>query len=133
MFLRHSPALLLIMLGATTTWATPQAHIVFFTLKESTAENRDALVAACHKYLAGHEGEVYFSVGVLSEDLDRPVNDRGFHVAAHMIFKDRAAHDVYQTHPRHLEFIEEFLPKLETVRVFDSDLVPAAKVVAVED
>ena len=41
--------------------AGPQlAHMVFFTLAEDNAENLKKLIAACHKYLDGHEGAVYF-------------------------------------------------------------------------
>src|SRR5262249_45577727 len=87
--------------------APPLAHYVFFTLKESTAANRKALVASCKKHLTKHEGEVYFTVGTLAEDLKAKVNDREFDVALAIVFKDKAAHDKYQTHKRHLDFIKE--------------------------
>lgn len=98
------------------------AHIVFFTLHESSPANRAALVAACDKYLAGHEGTVYYSAGILNDELARPVNDRGFDVALHVVFESKAAHDVYQQHPRHLQFVEENKPNWKQVRVFDSDV-----------
>jgi hypothetical protein len=95
-------------------------HMVFFTLKESTPENRDKLVAACDKYLGDHDGTIHYSAGVVAEDFDRPVNVRDFDVALHVVFKDKAAHDVYQTHPRHLQFIDENKETWKQVRVFDS-------------
>jgi hypothetical protein len=98
------------------------AHIVFFTLHESSPANRAALVAACDKYLSGHEGTVYYSAGILNDELARPVNDRGFDVALHVVFESKAAHDVYQQHPRHLQFVEENKPNWKQVRVFDSDI-----------
>jgi len=95
-------------------------HNVYFTLKEPTDENRKKLVAACDKYLSGHPGTVFYAAGTLA-DLDRPVNDRDFDVGLHVIFKDRAAHDAYQTAPKHLQFIEENKPHWAKVRVFDSN------------
>jgi hypothetical protein len=53
-------------------------------------------------------------------DLARPVNDRGFHVALHVIFDGKPAHDAYQTAPAHLKFIEENRQNWQQVRVFDS-------------
>jgi hypothetical protein len=98
------------------------AHMVYFSLEDRSGEAIEKLVASCNELLSGHEGTVYFSVGVLAEDLDRDVNDRDFDVALHLVFENKAAHDTYQTHPRHLKFIEENRPGLKKVRVFDSYL-----------
>jgi hypothetical protein len=98
------------------------AHMVFFTLQEDTKANREALVAACRKYLSDHEGTKYFSVGTICDDLSRDVNDRDFDVALHLVFANRAAHDKYQPHPKHVQFIEENKHLWTKVRVFDSYL-----------
>jgi hypothetical protein len=98
----------------------PLAHMVYFSLNESSPEAREKLVAACKKYLGEHEGTVYFSVSVLAAEFDRPVNDRDFDVGLHLVFKNKAAHDKYQDHPRHLKFIEENKATWKKVRVFDS-------------
>jgi Stress responsive A/B Barrel Domain len=95
-------------------------HMVYFTLKDNSSEAKAKLVAACKKYLTGHDGTVYFSAGVLAEDFKRDVNDREFDVALHLVFKDKAAHDKYQDHPRHEEFIKENKDNWKKVRVFDS-------------
>ena len=97
------------------------AHHVYFTLHESSPENRQALVDACNKYLTDHPGTTFFSAGTLTPDLVRPVNDRDFDVALSVVFETRAAHDEYQTAPRHLEFISENKASWKQVRVFDSD------------
>jgi len=113
--------LALLSLPALPAQAGPVlAHDVYFTLSDDSAEAKARLVAACRKYLTGHEGTVYFAVGTLAAELDRPVNDRGFHVALHVYFQDRAAHDKYQEAPRHEQFIEEEKANWKTVRVFDS-------------
>ena len=96
------------------------AHNVYFNLSDSSPAAQQKLIDACQKYLKGHPGEVYFSAGTLVPDLARPVNDRGFHVGLHVVFENRAAHDVYQAHPRHIQFIEENKPNWASVRVFDS-------------
>ncbi|MCX7394129.1 MAG: Dabb family protein [Planctomycetales bacterium] len=95
-------------------------HDVYFTLKDGTHENTKKLIDACYKYLKSHCDEVFFAAGPLVEELDRPVNIRDFHVALHVVFKNKLAHDSYQVDPRHLQFIAENKPTWEKVRVFDS-------------
>ena len=115
-------------LDSRATGADPEgpqlAHMVYFKLKDTSGASRAKLVAASKLYLAGHEGAVYFATGTLS-DLNRPINDRDFDVSLHIVFANKAAHDKYQDHPRHLRFIEENKENWEKVRVFDSYLSPA--------
>jgi len=96
------------------------AHDVYFTLKDASPQATAALVAACRKYLAGHDGAVFFATGTRASELARDVNDRGYDVSLHVYFKDMAAHDAYQEHPRHKQFIAENNANWKTVRVFDS-------------
>jgi len=98
------------------------SHSVYFSLHDNSPAAIDALVAACKKYLADHPGVVFFSAGTLTKDLARPVNDREFDVALHVVFDSRASHDLYQTAPSHLKFIEENKPNWSKVRVFDADV-----------
>jgi len=103
--------------------AGPQiGHMVFFQLKDNSGEAKKKLVAACKKYLSDHPGTVYYSAGVLSDSFKRDVNDRDWDVALHLVFKDKAAHDVYQDAPKHLQFIEENKANWKKVRVFDSEV-----------
>jgi hypothetical protein len=96
------------------------AHMVYFTLKDNSAEAIEQLIGACKKYLSGHPGTVFFAVGKVVPDLTRPVNQTDFDVALQLVFESRAAHDDYQTHPRHIQFIEENKANWDRVRVFDS-------------
>lgn len=96
------------------------AHNVYFTLKDSSPEAQQKLIEACKKYLTGHPGTVYFGVGILTDELNRPVNDRDFHVALHVIFDCIESQNAYQVAERHLQFIDENKENWETVRVFDS-------------
>lgn len=96
------------------------AHMVYFTLEDDSEAARERLVAACHKYLKNHPGVAYFRAGTRVESLQRPVNDQAFHVSLHVVFDGKDAHDAYQTHPDHLQFIEENKAHWKQVRVFDS-------------
>lgn len=107
--------------------STQLAHIVFFTLHDASDAKVRELVDACHKYLKNHPGVVHFSVGTRNASLDRPVNDKGYEVALHVVFDSRDSHDVYQIAASHLKFIEEQKANWKQVRVFDSDLHSSAK------
>lgn len=98
------------------------AHNVFFKLKDSSSAAIDKLVASGKEHLSGHPGTVFFAMGGLNPELDRPVNDRDFDVALHVIFDSKESHDAYQVHQRHTDFIEANNENWEQVRVFDSDV-----------
>ena len=96
------------------------SHSVFFSLHDNSPAAVDRLVAACKTYLTDHPGTCFFAAGTLADEYQRPVNDRAFDVALHVVFTDRAAHDAYQQAPRHLKFIEENKANWKQVRVFDA-------------
>ena len=96
------------------------AHLVFFTLKESTSSSREALVEGCRKYLTDHPGLIHFSAGARGEAYQRPVNDTEFDVAVVLVFASESDHDRYQTSERHQQFLSEFLGDCAQVRVFDA-------------
>ncbi|MCC7084682.1 MAG: Dabb family protein [Pirellulales bacterium] len=97
------------------------AHMVYFSLHDPTAANKQKMLDACHRYLSSHPGVVLYAAGTCAP-YDRPVNDRDFEIALQVVFTDRAAHDAYQTTPRHLEFIENCKSMWKKVRVFDADV-----------
>jgi hypothetical protein len=104
------------------------AHMVFFTLKDSSKAARETLVASCQKYLSDHEGAVYFSVGTIAEDsLEPNVGVRDFDVALHLVFETKAAEKKYLDSPRHKEFVERNKDTWSKVRVFDSYLTASAR------
>ena len=96
------------------------AHNVYFRLNDDSPQAIENLVGSCKKYLRDHPGVVFFAAGTLEPELDRPVNVMDWHVALHVVFDTRANHDLYQTAPDHLKFIEENAPTWAEVRVFDS-------------
>ncbi len=103
-----------------TSGSAVLAHMVFFTLKDKSAAAVEKLLASGREFLTGHPGTRYFSMGTRVEDLTRPVNDQDYDVALHVVFDNRESHDLYQTAPRHLQFIEENKDNWQQVRVFDS-------------
>jgi hypothetical protein len=119
------PPLAALALSAVAAAAGPPAgavlaHDVYFRLKDASPAAQQALASACRKYLAGHDGAVFFAVGTRAPEMQRDVNDKAFDVSLHVHFRDEAAHDAYQAHPRHKQFIAENQANWETVRVFDS-------------
>ena len=98
------------------------SHAVYFTLKHRTPAAAAKLVAACQQHLTGHPGTLFFSVGTCAAEYDREVNDRDYDVALTIVFESHAAHDVYQTAPRHEQFIAENATDWAKVRVFDANL-----------
>jgi hypothetical protein len=96
------------------------AHNVYFTLQDDSESVVEEFISACFKFLAGHDGIVFFAVGRRQADFQREVNDVAFDVALNIVFQDCVAHEDYQTAPRHLEFIEIYKSNWKNVRVFDS-------------
>ena len=97
-------------------------HMVYFTLKDRSPPAVEKMLSACRQYLTGHDGLMFFAVGTLVPDLTRPVNQLDFDVALQTVFASREAHDAYQVHPRHIQFIEENKSNWERVRVFDANV-----------
>ncbi len=114
------------MLGARplmTNADKPLAHMVFFTLKDRSPESRAAFAADCQKYLSGHDGTLYFSVGTIAEDVVEPtVSVRDFDVSLHLVVKNKEARDNYLVNPRHTAFVEANRENFAQVRVFDTYL-----------
>jgi len=105
----------------------PRANRRQLLLKDKSPAAKEKLVAACQKYLKGHDGVAYFSAGVIADDFARDVNDRDWDVAVHLVFNDKVAHDNYQTAERHKQFVKENNTNWAKVRVFDSAIAAEKK------
>src|SRR5262245_21243199 len=95
-------------------------HMVYFQLNDNSPAAVAKMVAACDKHLKGHTGEVFYASGSLAKEMNRPVNDRDWDVALHLVFKSKADLDKYAEAPRHLQSIDENKAAWKKVRVFDS-------------
>src|SRR5215213_6465790 len=102
-------------------------HMVFFQLKDNSAENQKKLVDACKKYLKNHEGVVFFAAGTRAAKIAEPVSATDFDVALHIVFKNKAALDKYGPHPDHQKFIAENKENWKGVKVYDSLIDPSRK------
>lgn len=125
--MRGYPVLVLVLAAGVAlgfAWPRPEArplvHSVFFTLKEGGAANREKFSAIARKHLASTPNVSCFAVGPRAEEFKRELNDQEFDVALTLVFKDKPAHDTYQTSAAHQAFIAEALPLVKKVRVFDA-------------
>lgn len=97
-------------------------HMVYFSLRDNSPTAIAKLINGCRLHLSGHPGTVLFAVGTRDPELNREVNVKDYDVALQLVFSDRAAHDAYQIHPRHAQFLVENKDNWATVRVFDANL-----------
>ena len=95
-------------------------HMVFFELKDKSAEAKKKLVDACYKYLKNHDGVLYFSAGPRAEDVKEPVSAADWDVALHIVFRDKASLKKYGPHADHQKFIAENRDNWKGVKVYDS-------------
>ena len=128
--MKHVLAGLTVLLGfAVTARADDPAvgHMVFFELKDKSAESKQKLVDACYKYLKNHDGVLYFSAGPRAEGVKEKVSAADWDVALHIVFKDKASLAKYGPHPDHQKFIAENKENWKGVKVYDSEIDPSRK------
>jgi Stress responsive A/B Barrel Domain len=94
-------------------------HHVFFWLKEpDNAEARLKLETGLQTL--GKIGQIQeMHIGVPAKT-DRPVVDNSYSYSLLLILRDKADHDIYQNHPIHLKFVEEYSHLWTKVLVLDS-------------
>jgi quinol monooxygenase YgiN len=102
-------------------------HMVFFELKDKSAESKKKLVDECYKYLKNHEGVLYFSAGPRAEEAKEAVSATDWDVALHIVFKNKASLDKYLPHPDHKKFVDDNKASWKGVKVYDSHLDPERK------
>jgi Stress responsive A/B Barrel Domain len=94
-------------------------HHVYFWLKAGTPEAaKKQLVADCRSLLAKIPGVKHLWAGEPA-GTSRDVVDNSYAVGLAVVLPDAAAHDVYQQHALHLEFINRNKAHWERVRVYD--------------
>lgn len=98
----------------------PVIHHVFFWLKNpGSIADRDKLVEGV-KSLRAIETVREIHVGIPADTEKRPVVDNSYAVSELMFFDDIAGQNVYQDHPLHKKFIENYSHLWERVVVYDS-------------
>ena len=94
------------------------SHIVIFWLKPGMPDAVDQFIAGAEKYLKPIPGVLSFHVGRMVPS-HRAVVDQSYQVALNIVFSDKQAHDIYQDHPSHLEFVAKINPLWQKVLVYD--------------
>jgi hypothetical protein len=94
------------------------SHVVIFWTDPANPNAAAELVAGAQKYLQPIAGMRFFHVGQMVGS-PRPVVEQSYQVALNTVFADKAAHDAYQVHPLHLEFIAQCGKLWKKVTVYD--------------
>ena len=96
-------------------------HHVYFWLKpDAPAEAGETLLADCRHLLSEVPGVAELRAG-RPVGTARDVVDNSYAVGMSIAFANADAHDRYQDHPKHLEFIERNKAHWDRVRVYDFD------------
>ena len=94
-------------------------HTVYFWLKpEATSADREQLVGDCRSYLGKIRTVRHLWTGRPAMT-PRDVVDNSYAVGLTVVLDDSAGHDVYQTDPLHLEFIQRNKQRWARVQVYD--------------
>ncbi len=94
-------------------------HTVFFWLAHPESQSdREALQAGIESL----KGINHISVAYIGKPANtrRPVIDHSYDFSATFVFADEAAHDAYQVHPVHLEFVAECAHLWNRVQIYDA-------------
>ena len=94
-------------------------HTVYFWLNEGTAEAaRQQLIKDCYTYLKEIPTVKQLWAGKPAMT-PRDVVDNSYGVGLTVVLDDSPGHDVYQTHPLHLDFIARNKAHWKRVQVYD--------------
>jgi hypothetical protein len=95
-------------------------HSVFFWLRDDIDDEKRQSFREGLESLRGVNvaREVY--VGVPADSPSRPVLVTDYDFALTVIMDDMRAHDVYQSHPLHLEFLRQFSGCWTRVQIYDA-------------
>lgn len=84
-------------------------HSTYFNLgPNNTPDVRQAYMATALENLSTAKGLASFWIGERAKEMTRAVNDTGFDIAMHQLFKDKASFDIYNgSDPKHERFVQE--------------------------
>lgn len=96
------------------------AHHVFFWLKNpNSKEDLNKLLEGL-RTLEKIESVREIHIGIPASTEKRPVVDNTYHASELIFFDDVAGQDIYQVHPIHKKFVEQYSHLWEKVIVYDS-------------
>jgi hypothetical protein len=94
-------------------------HHVLFWLKADTSEDQKKAFRAGLESLSGIETIKSIYIGTPAP-IDRPVVDTTYTFSLVLVFEDLQGHDVYQVHPLHKTFLDNFRGLFEKVTIYDA-------------
>ena len=94
-------------------------HHVFFWLNNPGSTDERAQLLEGIKQLKSVESIHTMHIGVAAST-DRPVIEKGYDFSLLLIFDDMAAHDTYQVHPVHKQFVENCARFWSKVLIYDA-------------
>ena len=93
-------------------------HVYFWFKKPASKKDKTRFEEALKKLVTVETiGEMHLGVPASTR---RNVVDRSYTYSLLTTFKNKEDHDIYQTHPTHLKFIEDCSDLWEKVVVYDS-------------
>ena len=95
------------------------AHHVLFWLKADVTEDQKLAFRKSLATLENIEVVKTFHIGTPAP-IERAVVDTTYTFSLLLIFEDMAGHDVYQVHPLHKAFLDEFKIYFEKVIIYDA-------------
>jgi hypothetical protein len=93
-------------------------HVLFWVKPQTTTEQKEAFEAGLESLIGVETAQAVY-VGTPTT-ITRAVVDSSYTFSLVVIFDDIAGHDVYQTHPLHLKFLENFRQYFEKVIIYDA-------------
>lgn len=95
-------------------------HHVLFWLKADITDEQKAAFRASLETLEGVETVKSLYVGTPAP-IERAVVDTTYTFSLLAVFEDLTGHNVYQTHPLHLAFLDQFKIYFDKVVIYDSE------------
>jgi hypothetical protein len=96
------------------------AHHVLFWLKADTTSEQKAAFRASLETLKGVESVKTIHIGTPAP-IERAVVDTTYTFSLFLLFDDMEGHNIYQVHPLHKAFLDEFRVYFERVVIYDAE------------
>lgn len=93
-------------------------HVLFWLKPETTEAQKEAFRKGLESLRRVETVEALY-IGIPAP-ISRAVVDTTYTFSLNIIFKDLAAHDVYQVHSLHKGFLEDFRAHFEKVVIYDA-------------
>ena len=95
------------------------AHHVLFWLKADITDKQKQAFRESLETLSGVEVVKTIHIGTPAP-IERAVVDTSYTFSLLLLFEDLAAHDIYQVHPLHKAFLDEFRIYFDKVVIYDA-------------